>query len=108
MPPTPIRPVRCRRCTRPYSSRPSARPRARPTASCTATLQVAHGSPVLGRAARMAPDADAAKSAKRADPFAPLTSEMLAVGDGHEVYVESIGHADGIPVVYLHGGPGSG
>jgi proline iminopeptidase len=56
----------------------------------------------------MAPDADAAKSAKRADPFAPLTSEMLAVGDGHELYVESVGRADGIPAVYLHGGPGSG
>jgi proline iminopeptidase len=56
----------------------------------------------------MAPDADAARSAKRADPFAPLTSEMLAVSDGHEIYVESVGRADGIPAVYLHGGPGSG
>ena len=56
----------------------------------------------------MAPDADAGKSTKRADPFAPLTSEMLAVGDGHEIYVESVGRADGIPAVYLHGGPGSG
>jgi len=56
----------------------------------------------------MAPDADAAKSAKRTDPFAPLTSDMLAVGDGHEIYVESVGRADGIPAVYLHGGPGSG
>jgi proline iminopeptidase len=56
----------------------------------------------------MAPDADAGRSSKRADPFSPLTSEMLAVGDGHEIYVESIGRADGIPAVYLHGGPGSG
>jgi proline iminopeptidase len=57
----------------------------------------------------MAPDADAAKSlAQRADPFAPLTSELLPVGDGHEIYVESVGRADGIPAVYLHGGPGSG
>ncbi|MBR0830634.1 prolyl aminopeptidase [Bradyrhizobium manausense] len=56
----------------------------------------------------MAPDADAARSAKRADPFAPLTSEMLAVADGHELYVESVGRSDGIPAVYLHGGPGSG
>ena len=30
----------------------------------------------------MAPDADAGKSTKRADPFAPLTSELLPVGDG--------------------------
>jgi len=56
----------------------------------------------------MAPDADAARSARRADPFAPLTSDMLAVGDGHEIYVESVGRPDGIPAVYLHGGPGSG
>ncbi len=56
----------------------------------------------------MMPDADAAASAKRADPFAPLTSDMLDVGDGHELYVESVGRADGIPAVYLHGGPGSG
>ncbi len=56
----------------------------------------------------MAPDADAGKSTKRADPFAPLTSEQFAVGDGHDIYVESVGRADGIPAVYLHGGPGSG
>jgi proline iminopeptidase len=57
----------------------------------------------------MAPDADAGKSSsKRSDPFAPLTSELLPVGDGHEIYVESVGRADGIPAIYLHGGPGSG
>jgi proline iminopeptidase len=56
----------------------------------------------------MAPDADAGKSVKRADPFAPLTSEQLPVGDGHELYVESVGRIDGIAAVYLHGGPGSG
>jgi proline iminopeptidase len=54
----------------------------------------------------MAPDADAGKS--RADPFAPLTSQLLPVSDGHEIYVETVGRADGIPAVYLHGGPGSG
>ena len=56
----------------------------------------------------MAPDADAGKSVKRADPFAPLTSEQLVVGDGHDIYVESVGRAGGIAAVYLHGGPGSG
>src|SRR3954463_619119 len=102
MPPTPILPVRCRRCTRPSSSRPSARPRARPTASSIAILPAALWNP------RMVPDADAAASANRADSFAPLTSDMLDVGDGHELYVESVGRADGIPAIYLHGGPGSG
>jgi proline iminopeptidase len=57
----------------------------------------------------MAPDADAGKSAgHRSDPFAPLTSQHLPVGDGHDIYVESVGRAGGIPAVYLHGGPGSG
>ncbi|MBX9648966.1 MAG: prolyl aminopeptidase [Xanthobacteraceae bacterium] len=56
----------------------------------------------------MAPDADAGKASRRADPFAPLTSEQIAVGDGHDIYVESVGRAGGIPAVYLHGGPGSG
>ena len=57
----------------------------------------------------MAPDADAGKASQhRADPFAPLTSEQIAVGDGHEIHVESVGRQDGIAAVYLHGGPGSG
>jgi proline iminopeptidase len=57
----------------------------------------------------MAPDAEAGKSAsQRSDPFAPLTSQLLPVGDGHEIYVESVGRAGGIAAVYLHGGPGSG
>jgi len=42
------------------------------------------------------------------DPFAPLTTQMLPVGGGHQIYVETVGRPDGIPVVYLHGGPGSG
>ncbi|MCA1456500.1 prolyl aminopeptidase [Bradyrhizobium sp. BRP22] len=56
----------------------------------------------------MAPDAEAGKSSRRTDPFAPLTSELLAVGDDHEIYVESVGREGGVPAVYLHGGPGSG
>jgi proline iminopeptidase len=57
----------------------------------------------------MAPDADAGKaSGHRSDPFAPLTTRLLPVGDGHEIYLETVGRADGIAAVYLHGGPGSG
>jgi proline iminopeptidase len=33
---------------------------------------------------------------------------MMPVGDGHELYVETVGRAGGLPAVYLHGGPGSG
>jgi proline iminopeptidase len=56
----------------------------------------------------MAPDADIGKTTGSSDPFAPLTSEHLDVGDGHTIHVESVGHRGGIPAVYLHGGPGSG
>lgn len=38
----------------------------------------------------------------------PTATTMLDVGDGHEIYVERIGRSDGIPAIYLHGGPGSG
>lgn len=53
-------------------------------------------------------DADAGRAAGAADPFAPLTSEHLDVGDGHQIHVESVGRLKGIAAVYLHGGPGSG
>ena len=33
---------------------------------------------------------------------------QLEVGDGHVLHYEQIGQPDGAPVVYLHGGPGSG
>lgn len=33
---------------------------------------------------------------------------MLDVGDGHEVYWETVGNPAGTPAVYLHGGPGTG
>lgn len=57
----------------------------------------------------MGPDAaDIVPPGKQADRFAPLTAQHLAVGDGHEIYVETVGRSGGIPVVYLHGGPGSG
>jgi proline iminopeptidase len=54
----------------------------------------------------MGPEADAARPSR--DSIAPLSSDMLAVGDGHELYVESVGRAGGVGAVYLHGGPGSG
>lgn len=56
----------------------------------------------------MGPDAADTVPPRRADGFAPLTVQHLAVGEGHELYVETVGRADGIPAVYLHGGPGSG
>ncbi len=38
----------------------------------------------------------------------PFHQCHLDVGDGHQVYVEQSGNPDGIPAVYLHGGPGGG
>ena len=40
--------------------------------------------------------------------IAPYASAQVDVGDGHLLYVEQCGSADGTPMVYLHGGPGSG
>lgn len=34
------------------------------------------------------------------------TEGMLPVGDGHEIFWEESGTADGVPTLYLHGGPG--
>jgi proline iminopeptidase len=33
---------------------------------------------------------------------------QLEVGDGHRIYWETAGNPNGIPVVYIHGGPGAG
>ena len=41
-------------------------------------------------------------------PIKPFHSEMLDVGQGHQVYLEQSGNLQGIPVLYLHGGPGAG
>lgn len=41
-------------------------------------------------------------------PCAPYASRQLAVGDGHGLYVEECGNPAGLPLVFLHGGPGSG
>jgi proline iminopeptidase len=39
---------------------------------------------------------------------APRLAEWLPVGDGHEIYFEDAGVMEGLPVVFLHGGPGGG
>jgi proline iminopeptidase len=49
--------------------------------------------------------------AKRRDlypPLSPYATYELAVGGGHRIYVEECGRPDGIPAVFLHGGPGAG
>lgn len=41
-------------------------------------------------------------------PIHPYATEMLDVSGGHRLYLEQSGNPDGLPVVFLHGGPGSG
>ncbi|MBO0662908.1 prolyl aminopeptidase [Jiella sp. MQZ9-1] len=41
-------------------------------------------------------------------PIDPYRMGRLDVGDGHELYFEECGNPAGLPVVFLHGGPGSG
>ncbi len=38
----------------------------------------------------------------------PYDRGMLDVGDGHRLYFEQSGNPAGVPVVFLHGGPGAG
>ena len=38
----------------------------------------------------------------------PYARGMLDAGDGHQIYFEQCGQPTGLPIVFLHGGPGSG
>ncbi len=41
-------------------------------------------------------------------PAEPYASGLLDTDDGHQIYWEQCGAASGMPMVFLHGGPGSG
>lgn len=41
-------------------------------------------------------------------PIEPYQTHRLRVSDLHELYVEESGNPDGIPAVFVHGGPGGG
>ena len=41
-------------------------------------------------------------------PITPSRHGMLAVDDLHTIYWEEVGNPDGIPVIFLHGGPAPG
>ncbi|MFD2365174.1 prolyl aminopeptidase [Pseudoduganella sp. GCM10020061] len=41
-------------------------------------------------------------------PIQPLRSGMLEVDDLHTIYWEEVGNPAGVPVLFLHGGPGAG
>ena len=41
-------------------------------------------------------------------PIEPYQTHTIPVSKEHRLYVEECGRADGLPVVFLHGGPGAG
>lgn len=41
-------------------------------------------------------------------PLEPYVHGLLDVGDGQQIYWEESGNPDGVPAVFLHGGPGGG
>jgi len=38
----------------------------------------------------------------------PFKSGLLDVGDGHQIYYDVSGNPNGVPAIFLHGGPGAG
>jgi proline iminopeptidase len=41
-------------------------------------------------------------------PIEPYTKQQLPVSGGHQLYIEQVGNPEGVPVLFLHGGPGAG
>ncbi len=54
------------------------------------------------------PAPDTARRSDLYPPLEPFASGTLALGGRHRMYWEEAGNPDGIPVVFLHGGPGAG
>ena len=42
------------------------------------------------------------------DPIEPYKQNIMAVGDGHKIYIEECGNPLGQPALIVHGGPGGG
>jgi len=38
----------------------------------------------------------------------PFSKDVLELKNGHSIYFEQSGNKTGLPVIFLHGGPGSG
>ena len=54
------------------------------------------------------PAPDTARRADLYPPLEPYASGTMAVDSRHRIYWEESGNPEGIPVVFLHGGPGAG
>ena len=42
------------------------------------------------------------------DPIEPYETGRIALGGPHEMYWEQCGNPEGMPALFLHGGPGAG
>ena len=51
---------------------------------------------------------DSPRKGRLYPPLEPYGKGRLDVGNGHRLYYEMSGNPQGLPVVYLHGGPGAG
>lgn len=51
---------------------------------------------------------DSARDTGLYPPLQPFKEGMLDVGDGHHIYYEMSGSPKGLPVIFVHGGPGAG
>lgn len=51
---------------------------------------------------------DSARDTGLYPPIKPYADGHLDVGDGHSIYYEISGHPQGLPVIFIHGGPGAG
>ncbi len=65
-------------------------------------------SPTAPGRATIAAFTDASAATELFPPLEPFAHGMLPVGDGHTLYHEQCGNPTGMPVLVLHGGPGSG
>ena len=41
-------------------------------------------------------------------PLGPSVEHHITVDEPHQLYVEECGNPDGVPAVFVHGGPGAG
>ncbi|HET9843489.1 MAG TPA: prolyl aminopeptidase, partial [Gammaproteobacteria bacterium] len=41
-------------------------------------------------------------------PIKPYAQHMLEVEAPHQIYVEECGNPNGLPILFVHGGPGAG
>lgn len=80
----------------------------RPMHSVRMAADLRHVSPPASDTAGQAVKPAAVYPTDLYPPIEPFDTGMLTVGSGHSLYYEQCGNPDGVPAVFLHGGPGAG